>query len=228
MLCPTAAPSTRDAAYNQSMQLQMGWDTRDPYQYYFDRGLYFHEILPNLICGSQPRNADDVRHLALVEKVDTVLNLQQDKDMEYWGVSIGEVGRECREMGLKLHRVPARDFDPDSLRTSMPAAVQVLAQALARGERVYVHCTAGLGRSPAVCIAYMYWFRGMQLDQAYKHLTAVRPCGPKRDAIRGATYDLMTGGPRDHFPQHIAFAFSELNEDDRRNVQQRVLHARHD
>lgn len=24
--------------------------------------------------------------------------------------------------------------------------------------RVYVHCTAGLGRAPAVCIAYVHWF----------------------------------------------------------------------
>jgi hypothetical protein len=68
----------------------------------------------------------------------------------------------------------ARDFDPDSLRGTLPAAVQALAHALQRGERVYVHCTAGLGRSPAVCIAYMYWFRGMQLDRAYKHLTDIR------------------------------------------------------
>ncbi len=44
---------------------------------------------------------------------------------------------------------------------------------------VYVHCTAGLGRAPAVCIAYMYWFLGMNLDVAYKTLTDIRPCGPK-------------------------------------------------
>ena len=52
--------------------------------------------------------------------------------------------------------------------------------------RVYVHCTAGLGRAPAVCIAYMYWFGRRDLDAAYDHLTSVRPCGPKKDAIRGA------------------------------------------
>lgn len=34
--------------------------------------------------------------------------------------------------------------------------------------RVYVHCTAGLGRAPAVCIAYVHWFGdyhdGLTLD----------------------------------------------------------------
>jgi hypothetical protein len=33
----------------------------------------------------------------------------------------------------------------------------------------------------------------------------------------------MTGRPRDHFPQHIAFAFSELNDNDRALIQHKVL-----
>lgn len=31
--------------------------------------------------------------------------------------------------------------------------------------RVYVHCTAGLGRAPAVVIAYLFWFKDMGLDE---------------------------------------------------------------
>lgn len=30
--------------------------------------------------------------------------------------------------------------------------------------RVYVHCTAGLGRAPAVAIAYMFWFCGLNVS----------------------------------------------------------------
>ena len=53
------------------------------------------------------------------------------------------------------------------------------------GTRVYVHCTAGLGRAPAVCIAYLYWWCGMDLDDAYRYLTDIRPCGPK---VRTSTW----------------------------------------
>ena len=67
-----------------------------------------------------------------------------------------------------------------------PAQVLPAAYLCAASSRVYVHCTAGLGRAPAVCIAYMYWFGARDLDGAYNHLTSVRPCGPKKDAIRGA------------------------------------------
>lgn len=66
----------------------------------------------------------------------------------------------------------ARDFDPHSLRKTLPSAVSSVHHALASEGRVYVHCTAGLGRAPAVCIAYMFWFLGMDLDTAYK----VRGC----------------------------------------------------
>lgn len=58
----------------------------------------------------------------------------------------------------------ARDFDPHSLRSTLPGAVRALHRELEAGRRVYVHCTAGLGRAPAVCIAYLYWFQHFQLQ----------------------------------------------------------------
>ena len=58
----------------------------------------------------------------------------------------------------------AQDFDPHSLRRILPGAVKVIQAELCRGRKVYVHCTAGLGRAPAACIAYMYWFQDFQLE----------------------------------------------------------------
>ena len=57
------------------------------------------------------------------------------------------------------------DFDGESLRRCLPRIVLAIAGALSAGGRVYVHCTAGLGRAPAACIAWRYWFDGMQLDE---------------------------------------------------------------
>ena len=36
--------------------------------------------------------------------------------------------------------------------------------------QVYIHCTAGLGRAPAACIAWMYWFGDRQLDEVGAYL----------------------------------------------------------
>lgn len=201
----------------------MGWSNVNPYEYHFERGLYYQEIIPNLICGTQLRNPEDVKILKRDQDVTTVLNLQQDKDMHYWGVKPEEVRHACTQAGIIVVRRPARDFDPHSVRKTIPSAVQAIHQAITQNGRVYVHCTAGLGRAPAVVIAYMYWFNNMHLDEAYKHLTDIRPCGPKRDAIRGATYDAIGGGDFHAFDRLPKDAFAVLSEEDRYALQYRVL-----
>lgn len=55
-----AAEIDQSQAYNEEMKKAMGWDDADPFQYHYDRGLYYHEVMPNLLCGSQPRNIDDI------------------------------------------------------------------------------------------------------------------------------------------------------------------------
>lgn len=208
-------------AYNSAMQVAMEW--LSPFEYHPQRGLYWHEVAPRLICGTQPRNAGEVEALAR-EGVTTILNLQTDSDIQHWGVNIGEVQRRCSELGIKHVRRAAKDFDPHSLRKTLPSAVSAVKQALAQpNSRVYVHCTAGLGRAPAVCIAYMFWFLDMDLDQAYKALTDLRPCGPKRDAIRGATFDLLSGAPSDHFEKLGQEAWASLALEDKFALQWRVL-----
>jgi hypothetical protein len=44
-----------------------------------------------------------------------------------------------------------------------------------------------------VVIAYLYWTddRFESLDAAYEFLTSKRPCGPKKEAIRQATVDIL-------------------------------------
>jgi protein-tyrosine phosphatase len=87
---------------------------------------------------------------------------------------------------------------------------------------VYVHCTAGLGRAPAAIIAYLFWFQNYSLEEAYSKLTAVRPCGPKKAAIRAATFDLLDDRPWEQFEGLPEHAFTELNDDDRRKIQHNV------
>jgi len=225
----TAVESLTDL-YNEQMAKQMHWS--NPFEYHFDRGLYFHEVSPNLFCGTQPRNPEEVLALANLHDIRTIVNLQQDGDMQYWGVDFGANERACHEHGVRLVRTPARDFDPDSLRNMLPRAVRAVVEGLDRGDRVYVHCTAGLGRAPGVCIAYLYWYADRHsdqplsyLDDSYRSVTTTRPCGPKKDAVRGATFDLLKGHdnrPFEHLPDH---AWATLSRQDMANIQDRVRHA---
>ncbi|XP_028782278.1 phosphoglucan phosphatase LSF2, chloroplastic isoform X2 [Neltuma alba] len=118
----------------------------------------------------------------------------------------------------------AIDFDPNSLRNELPKAVSSLEWAVSEGKgRVYVHCTAGLGRAPAVAIAYLFWFCDMNLNAAYDMLTAKRPCGPNIRAIRGATYDLAKNDPwKEPFESLPEYAFEDVADWERDLIQNRV------
>lgn len=181
---------------------------------YHYTGLYYHYVSDDIIVGSQPRTHDDIDHIVLNEKATTILNLQEDRDLHNWAVDLNHLSSRASHHGASILRTPATDFDEHSLRAVLPKAVAQLQNARSKG-RVYVHCTAGLGRSPAVAIAALYWFTDMQLDEAYGYLTSIRPCGPKREAIRGATFDLLSGRGWHDFFHEPSHAFASLNADDR-------------
>lgn len=54
----------------------MGWEQANPYEYHPERGLYYHEVARNLICGSQPQTREDIEHLHHKECVTNIVNLQ--------------------------------------------------------------------------------------------------------------------------------------------------------
>ena len=173
--------------------------------YDHEAGRNYTRVLPDRIVGSCLQTADDARHLADEERVAAVLCLQQDSDMAYFDLDLEPVLSGCAASGIRHVRSRINDFDPYDLRLKLPAAAAALRDQVARldpGECAYVHCTAGLGRAPAVAIAFMHWSgsdgRGAELLDALETVTSQRPCHPKIDAIRAATCDLLLGAePRE-------------------------------
>ncbi|KAL2558289.1 Phosphoglucan phosphatase LSF2 [Forsythia ovata] len=216
----TSSPKRKMEDYNTAMKRMM----RNPYEYHHDLGMNYTLITENLIVGSQPQKVEDIDHLKADQNVSYILNLQQDRDVEYWGIDLPSIIKRCKELGIRHMRRPARDFDPDSLRSGLPKAVSSLEWAISEGNgRVYVHCTAGLGRAPAVAIAYMFWFCNMDLNTAYNTLTSKRPCGPNKRAIRGATYDLAKNDPwKEPFESLSEYAYEDVADWERKLIQDRV------
>ncbi|CAL5333692.1 unnamed protein product [Camellia sinensis] len=207
-------PTTKMEEYNIAMKKMM----RNPYEYHHDLGMNYTLITDKLIVGSQPQKPEDIDHLKREEYVAYILNLQQDRDIEYWEIDLKSIIKRCRDLEIRHMRRPARDFDPDSLRSGLPKAVSSLEWAISEGNgKVYVHCTAGLGRAPAVAIAYMFWFCDIDLNTAYNRLTSKRPCGPNKSAIRGATYDLAENDPwKEPFENLPGHAFEGISNWERK------------
>lgn len=66
-------------------------------------------IREELIVGSQPQKPEDIDHLRQEENVAYILNLQQDKDIEYWGIDLDSIVKRCKELGIRHMRRPVRE-----------------------------------------------------------------------------------------------------------------------
>ncbi|KAI8106491.1 hypothetical protein M9435_001035 [Picochlorum sp. BPE23] len=179
--------------YTEVMQERMG----APLVYSHEDGMNYTRILDDLIVGSCLQTEEDVEVLEQ-EGVRTIMCLQEDSDMEYFSLDVEPIRQRCAHGGMIEHlRHAIRDFDPYSLRRRLPGAVSLIAQSdLKKGDTsgtTYIHCTAGLGRAPATALGYMWWMKGIPLDEAYAHLTGLRPCKPREEAIREAAVDMLYG-----------------------------------
>ncbi len=144
-------------------------------------------IQPELFVGTCPRTPVDVDRLTSGAHITAVLNLQTDEDFIDQRLDWDAVHGQYQARDLVIARWPIRDFDPRDLRERLGGAVEQLHALLGVGHRVYVHCTAGMGRAPGVAIAYLSWIRGWDLEQAYRFVTEQRPCAPYIEAIRQAS-----------------------------------------
>ncbi len=149
-------------------------------------------IQPELFVGTCPRTPVDIDRLTSGPHVTAVLNLQTDEDFINQGLDWDAVHHQYQDRDLVIARWPIRDFDPQDLRQRLGGAVEQLHALLGVGHRVYVHCTAGIGRAPGVAIAYLSWMQGWDLEQAYRFVTEQRACAPYIEAIRQATLDRET------------------------------------
>lgn len=144
----------------------------------------YHRILPKLYVGSHPEGASDIEQLKREAGVTAVLNLQTDDDMRYFELDWDSLLNCYKGWGIELRRAPVRDFDAADLQDKLPGCVSILETLLKSGHTVYLHCSAGAGRSPTVAIAYLCWRCSWDLDQAVAHVVQCRPCSPNVDVIR--------------------------------------------
>jgi protein-tyrosine phosphatase len=156
----------------------------------------FDQVLERVIVGSCPKSTTDIDRLKEELHVTAVLNLQTDEDLDYLSVDWPVLENHYRKLAIDVRRVPVRDFDRDDLRGKLPDGVAALRELLEEGHTVYVHCTAGMGRSPSVVVAYLHWIDDWGLGEALNHVSSFHPCSPDAEAIRLAGDDAPAPGER--------------------------------
>jgi protein-tyrosine phosphatase len=131
-----------------------------------------------------PVSVDFVRQLNRDQGITGVVSVQTDEDLLNWGFDWPQMERLLRRGGIEAsRRVPIVDFSEGALANGLPEAVAAVAALRRAGHPTYVHCTAGINRSPTVAIGYLVAHEGFPLDQAWHWLHQRRAVMPLRQAL---------------------------------------------
>jgi protein-tyrosine phosphatase len=142
-----------------------------------------YQITSNLWLGPCPQDAADMRYLKALG-ITAILSLQSQADLGQREVGWPESAAQAE--GLDFNNVPVTDFDSLDLAWKLPRCVKVLDELLRAGNTVYLHCTAGVSRSPTVAAAYLHWCLKSTLDEALTRVKQVPQTCPLGDVIRRA------------------------------------------
>lgn len=145
-------------------------------------GFEFHEVYERLTVGPCPNTPERIRAVKQAGYT-AVVSVQTDGDLTELGLSWPLLWKFLVGQGLSCQRVPIRDFDQKALARGLEEAVAAVNDLHRSGHRVYLHCTAGVNRSPSVAIAWLMAHQQMELDEAWELVTTRRPSAPHRSAI---------------------------------------------
>lgn len=144
---------------------------------------HFTDLDHQLAVGSFPHAPEHVALLADQHAVGAVVCLQSDEDLEARGLRWPVMWQLYVSRRLRVSRVPVRDFDRADLERQLDAIVEAIQRHVAAGRKTYVHCNAGINRSPSSVIAWCVAHRGQALDQATRWLSERHRAVPYPDVL---------------------------------------------
>jgi protein-tyrosine phosphatase len=149
--------------------------------------LIFSQITPQILVGSYPRSVMDI-HKLKENKVSAIFSIQSERDFKSHGLTPYFLSLICQEQGIKYKRCSILDMNNDDFINKAEGGVKMMRDLIKDGEKVYVHCSAGIYRSPQMIALYLTLFEKYSIEQAVNTIKASHPyakpnCKVIRDAI---------------------------------------------
>jgi len=119
------------------------------------------EILPSLYLGNE-RDASN-RELLQSLSITHILNVTSQIPLHFED-----------DKALTYKRLPATDSCSQNLKQYFDDAVSFIDEATSKGQKVLVHCQAGVSRSASIVIAYIMTRRSVGMLEAYRYVKARR------------------------------------------------------
>jgi protein-tyrosine phosphatase len=154
---------------------------------------HLSEITDRLLVGEYLRPGD-ISWLAAEHRVSAIHNLQDDEDLRINALDPSALRDLAEQHQMRYVRTPIQDGSADDVAARLVAALADLDALIKSGDRVYLHCNAGLNRAPTLAIAWLRAYGGMSLNEALTHVKRRRACGPFMTVLEDHF------GSRDHKP----------------------------
>ena len=143
-----------------------------------------------IYIGPYPQSADEI-NILIKEGITAVICAQSDIDIKHRQIDWVNIKKYYSENNIKLVHFPIHDFNHENLVERLPEGAKELNNLLREKRVVYVHCTAGMGRAPAIVVMYLCFYHSMEPDEAYDYVHSHRACAvPNKVAIQ-TVYDKM-------------------------------------
>lgn len=89
-----------------------------------------------------------------------VFNVQTDRDHDHRGVNWPQMLEFYKDYKIKPVHFPIHDFNEGDLSSKLFEGAKIINDLINKeGLKVYVHCTAGMGRAPAAVLVYLCLFK---------------------------------------------------------------------
>lgn len=142
------------------------------------------EVLPNFWIGRALHTSEDTARLKTELGVTAVVSLETDRDLEAAGLTWSKVRERYRTLGMEVHRVEIEGDWPAAVIEVMRRAMTLVRRLIQNEHTVFLHCTAGMNRSPTVALMYLNMIEGMPVEEALATVKLSRPqAKPYEDVV---------------------------------------------
>ncbi|NNC99073.1 MAG: hypothetical protein HKN85_02720 [Gammaproteobacteria bacterium] len=156
----------------------------------------FDRIEADIFIGSAPQSSVDIARLKKMQ-VSAVISLQSDADFITHQIDWKALSNAYLQNGISVQRFPILDFNEADLSKNLVPPVRALNRLLTKGNRVYLHCNAGICRAPATVLAYLCHYRDMSIQQGLEYIRRQRPqVSPYKNAVVKALEILHAEGEK--------------------------------
>lgn len=138
----------------------------------FSDDFVYTNITERILCGPYPEEQDIIEFQK--KGISAILNLQTQGNMNALGIDDEKIRNLCEKVKIDYVNIPIYDTVKLNPGKCLKAA-SVLDELLRKNKgKIYVHCTEGVNRSPAVLILYLHLYERYDFVMAFKLLKKKR------------------------------------------------------